>query len=391
MAQVLGQGEALIPGRHLRRRVRACLLALALGVAVLAAAAPSASALPARFWGVVPQAATTSGQMQRLHRGGARSIRLQFGWNAIQPTRNGGFDWSVTDAAVGDATRAGFEVLPFLSGAPRWAVRTGPVPGSHTGATVVRHLPAQGAAGRAWKRFVRAAVERYGPRGSFWRETLDVPKRPIRTWQIWNEENFKYFVQRPRPGEYGRLVKISHQALQAADPHAQLLLGGLFARPLEAIYKYRPARAYFATDFLERMYRSTPGIRRDFDGVALHPYTATFKRLAPQIEAVRAVLKRNGDGGKGLWITELGWSSERPSRGDAFAAGWRGQARQLRGAFRLLRRNQSRWRLRRVYWFSVDDLPGSCNFCGGSGLFRSGFRAKPAWHAYVSFAGGSAR
>jgi hypothetical protein len=39
-----------------------------------------------------------------------------------------------------------------------------------------------------------------------------------------------------------------------------------------------------------------------------------------------------------------------------------------------------------VYWFSVDDVPGVCNFCGGTGLFRRNLRPKPAWHAYVRFA-----
>ena len=175
------------------------------------------------------------------------------------------------------------------------------------------------------------------------------------------------------------------------DRGARLVLGGLFARPIEAQRGYRPPRAYFATDFLRRMYAGTPGIRHRFSAVALHPYSARFQYLTPQIEAVRDVLARNRDGGKGLWITELGWSSEHPSPGDAFAKGRRGQARQLRGAFALLRRNQRPWRLRRVYWFSVDDLANSCNFCGGSGLFGPGFRPKPAWHAFVSFTGGRAR
>jgi hypothetical protein len=139
------------------------------------------------------------------------------------------------------------------------------------------------------------------------------------------------------------------------------------------------------------MYRTTPGIRRKFDGVALHPYGGSYQYLAPQIEEVREVLARNGDGRKGLWITELSWSSERRQDGNSFAKGRRGQARQLRGAFRVLSRHQRDWRLRRVFWFSINDLAGSCNFCGGSGLFGDGFRPKPAWHAYVRFAGGSVR
>ncbi|MBW8059918.1 MAG: hypothetical protein FVQ78_06200 [Solirubrobacterales bacterium] len=62
--------------------------------------------------------------------------------------------------------------------------------------------------------------------------------------------------------------------------------------------------------------------------------------------------------------------------------------KQLKGAFRLLRRNQRKWRVQRVYWFSVDDVRGSCNFCDGSGLFGAGFVPKPSWFAFTRFAGG---
>ena len=68
-----------------------------------------------------------------------------------------------------------------------------------------------------------------------------MPKRPIRTWQIWNEENFKYFVARPNPAEYGKLVKLSYAAIKGVDPGAKMILGGLFARPNEATYKREAA------------------------------------------------------------------------------------------------------------------------------------------------------
>ena len=74
----------------------------------------------------------------------------------------------------------------------------------------------------------------------------------------------------------------------------------------------RPKRVYFASDFLEQMYEKTPGIKAKFNGVALHPYTGSYQQLTPEIEEVREVLKDNDDAGKGLWITELGWSSQPP-------------------------------------------------------------------------------
>jgi len=371
------------------RRTRAGFAALAAAALVAAVSASSATALPGKFWGVVPQTEPTLEQVQRLKRGGVGSMRIAISWPAAQSRRNGPINFGDFDAVVGKAASAGIEVLPFLYGAPPWAVPEAVVPGSGGGTKAPKFLPVRNGKQRSgWKRFVKAAVLRYGPRGSFWAQNPAVPKRPIRTWQIWNEENFKYFVVRPNPAEYGKLVKLSFAAIKGADRGARIVLGGMFARPAEATFKRKPPQAYFAADFLEQMYKRTPGIKSKFQGVALHPYTATYKRLTPYIEEFREALKANRDAGKGLWITELGWSSQRATRNNSFAKGRSGQATQLKGAFRLLRKRQSKWHVQRVYWFSVGDLRGSCNFCDGSGLFGEGFAPKPSWFAYVKFAGG---
>jgi hypothetical protein len=370
--------------------VRASIAALAIFVTATGAFASIAQALPAGFWGVVPQEAPSLEHFQRLALGGVRSVRIPVGWNSVQPNESGGFDWSSVDQQVEAASRAGIDVLPFLANAPSWAVPSVWAPGPHHTIKTPAHLPVSGHARAGWTSFLEAAVARYGPSGTFWAENPTVPKRPIRTWQIWNEENFKYFVAKPNPAEYGKLVNASSAALRSADPGAKLVLGGMFADPREATYKTRPREAYFATEFLEQMFRKTPGIQSKFVGVALHPYARSYQLLTPQIEAVRTVLKQNHDANVGLWITEIGWSSEAPGGGDSFAKGLNGQAAQLKGAFTLLTNNQRRWRIQRVFWFSVDDQSGACNFCGGSGLFGPGFTAKPSWRAYVKFADGSA-
>ncbi len=367
-------------------RARALTATFALAIALFGATAAVAEALPSNFWGAVPQAIPTAEQFQRLRRGGVHSVRIPIVWGAVQPTKDGALDWSADDALVAGAATAGIEVLPFITGAPTWAVPAAVV---GDGVSVPRNLPVKtGAQRSAWASFLAQAVARYGPNGTFWAENPTVPRHPIRTWQVWNEENFKYFVARPNPAEYGKLVEGSYAAIKAADPGAKVLLGGMFADPKES--EGKSPTNYFATDFLAQMYKRTPGIKSKFNGVALHPYAGHYQSLTPEIEEVRKVLKQNHDAGKGLWITELGWSSEHPSHGDAFAKGLNGQAAQLKGAFTLLRRNQRKWRIQQVYWFSVDDQAESCNFCDGSGLFGPGFKAKPAWKAYVRFAGGTA-
>jgi hypothetical protein len=380
------------------RKMRALALALAL-LATLAFAA-SAEALPAKFWGVVPQSTLSSEQFQRLGRGGVASMRIPLDWSTLQPAKGGSIDWDGTDAMVERAALAGIEVLPSISGAPSWAVPSVRVPGGG-GAKAPAHLPSSGTAASGWQSLLTQAVERYGPNGAFWATHPSVPVRPVRTWQIWNEPNFKFFVTKPNPVEYGKLVKLSSTAVKTVDPGAKIVLAGLFAQPkggrhLQLVGKKKKLVGgtntnFYASYFLEQMYKSSPGIKSSFNGVALHPYTGSYQYLTPEIEEVRAALSANHDAAKGLWITELGWSSGPPQSdgSNSFAKGPNGQAAQLKGSFRLLSAKQVKWHIQRVYWFSVDDAADVCNFCDGSGLFGPGFKPKKSWFEYVKFAGGT--
>ena len=365
-------------------KLRAWTAALAIATVALGVSAAPAAAVPKTFWGIVPQAAPTTEQFLRLQRGHVGSVRIPIVWGLVQPVQ-GVSDWSSVDALVRGAATAGIDILPFVSGAPSWAVATDRSIVSQPPMTLPVKTDAQRS---AWTAFLTAAVQRYGPGGAFWAENPTVPARPVRSWQIWNEENFLYFVARPNPADYGKLVKISDAAVHAVDPGAKIVLGGMFAYPKEARLRVKPPKAYFATDFLEQMYRTTPGIKSRFDAVALHPYTGDFRLLTPQIEEVKATLEANRDPAKPLWITELGWSSQPPTPTNSFAKGPAGQAQQLKGAFTLLRNNSAKWRIQRVYWFSVDDQAGVCNFCDGSGLFGPGFVPKKAWYTFVKLTGG---
>jgi hypothetical protein len=147
-----------------------------------------------------------------------------------------------------------------------------------------------------------------------------------------------------------------------------------------------------ATAFLRRLYRVN-GIKRFFDGVALHPYAANVGVLAHHVRQIRRVMRRAGDRRTGLWLTEIGWGSEANSP-VSFEVGRRGQARMVTRAYRYLRRNRRALNLKRVYWFTWRDVrPAPCNFCDSSGFFRAGprLRPKPAWFAFTRATGGRAR
>lgn len=352
-------------------------LTVVLAIVLVALAAPAAAqALPRGFFGIAPQTSLTDADAARMRAGGLETVRLLFSWGAVQPSPRGGLDWNGYDETMATAARAHLEVLPFLYGVPRWL--------SHN----ERRLPIDSARQRrAWAAFARAAVERYGRRGSFWAEhgpgsAEPLPRLPIRAWQVWNEENFFYFTRPASPQRYARLLAISRRAIRRGDPRADLVLGGLFGRPGP-----RPPRAMSAAAFLDRLYR-VRRVKASFDAVALHPYAASVADLRGLVEEVRATMLRHGDRRTGLYLTELGWGSQNDPRVVSFEVGRRGQARELRGAYRYLIANRGRLGLRQVDWFSWKDLRGSCRFCDSVGLFHAGprFRPKPAWHALVRIA-----
>ena len=373
--------------RYTAAIVLACLGVVFAGAAQLGSAKPPPTP-PSGFFGIAPQSALTPEDVNYMKAGGIESIRWPLSWGLVQPTRNGGYDWSSFDAVVEVAARAGLSVLPSVQSPPRWIARKETT------------MPIDSAGQRAaWQAFLRAAVERYGPGGEFWTEHAqekviegvsyepEIPApEPIRTWQIWNESNFFYFAYPVSPSRYAKLVTISSQAIKSVRPGARVLLSGLFGRPTVG-----GSRGLPAATFLRRFYRY-PGIKSRFDGVSLHPYAADSETLEELVEEFHEVLVENHDR-PAFYITEMGWGSQNNFQHDAFEQGPRGQALELRASYEYLLANQRRLNLRGVYWFSWRDLKESCDFCDSVGFFREGtrFQPKPAWRTFVRLAGGRAR
>ncbi|MGB7588150.1 MAG: hypothetical protein WBM00_05525 [Solirubrobacterales bacterium] len=360
-------------------------LLFALALALPAATSSALPDPPPQFFGIAPQTALTTTDVEYMNAGRIGSVRWPLSWATVQPTASGGYNWTGFDEVVERAARGNLRVLPFLYGTPRWLSRKPTT------------LPIDTARARtAWYAFVKAAVKRYGPGGEFWKEhahegvnyepAIPTPT-PIRTWQIWNEANFFYFAMPVSPNRYARLLKLSHQAIKSVDPRAQVLLSGLFGEP-----SAQGSRGMPATTFLQRLY-AVPGIKADFDAVALHPYAVDTETLAEMAEGMRAVVLENHDAGTGLYITEMGWGSQNDFNKVAFEQGTSGQVRELRDSYRYLIANRGRLNLKGVYWFSWKDIQGSCSFCDSVGFFRRGARLKPkpAWHAFVALTGGRAR
>lgn len=367
-------------------------LLLLSGLALLVLLPATASAAPPRaFFGVSTPEVAGAADLQRMDRGRVGRIRFTINWAAVQGREGASYDWERTDSIVAGAAAHGLQLLPTLYGTPRWA--TGCTGGD---ACYQRSPLSTRKSTGGWRRFVRAAVERYGPNGVFWREPglldrilallglAELPDvtaiNPIRRWQLWNEPNSaKRWLPKPDPEEYAELVKISQNQIAAADRGGEVLLGGMFGTPFGG---QKPSIK--AWRFLDRLYR-VRGIESSFDGVAVHPYSQDLNGIRYQISRARKEMKEAGDRSTGLWVTELGWGSENIGR--------KGQARMLRKSFRLLLDGRRRWRLKGLVWFSWRDPRsdrGWCtrDFCRSTGLLEEDGTPKPAWPAYTGFTGG---
>jgi len=359
--------------------------ALVLAAAMVALPSTDAAgrppAAPRAFFGVAPQTGLTETDAEHMRAGRIGSVRWPLAWSGVEPTANGGYDWGGFDDVVATAARQRLRILPFVYATPEWAGRD------------YKTLPVSNVRQRSrWRAFLRAAVERYGPRGQFWREHAPgsaepVPKLPLRQWQVWNEANFFYFARPVSPGAYARLLKLSAQTIRRTDRGAEVILSGLFAEP-----GAKPPNAMDAVDFLARLYR-VPGIKRSFDAVALHPYAESAADLEAMTEGMREVVLDNRDPGARFYMTEMGWGSQNNPNLVSFEQGVGFQLREMRRAYGYLIENRGRLNLKGTYWFTWKDITGACNFCDSTGFFRAGERLKPkpAWRAFVRITRGRVR
>ncbi len=349
--------------------IRKIPVVLVLALAALLPAVGQAY-LPPGFIGLSPQSTSSSSDFELMREAGVRSVRLPLYWTVVQAESPifAESDWDGFDHSVKLAAEAGIRIFPFVWGSPEWV------------ADQVIDLPVRTSWQRwGWTSFLREAVERYGPDGSFWDENPELPFLPIRRWEIWNEENIVTFADKPNPVDFATLIRISGRTLHGADPGSRVILGGFFGRPLQV-----PPNVP-SGDFLSRLYRAR-NVKRYFDGVALHPYVARARAMGAQLDNLRRIMRIHHDAATPIYLTELGWGSQGgPTR---WERGLYGQANQLSRAFSMLSAQRLRWRVGGVWWFTWSDEGGTCQFCRSAGLLTEKREAKPAWYRFNAWTGG---
>jgi hypothetical protein len=294
-----------------------------------------------------------------MARTGVEAVETEFNWAVEQPSADAPPDFARTDRIVLAAARRRMAVLAVPVFAPPWAAVD---PGN--AASPPKAAP--------FAAYLKAAVQRYGPRGSLWAEHPQVPRMPIREWQIWNEPSHAgFWSEQPFADRYVSVLRAARRAIRGVDTHARIVLAGL---------------VYDSWTQLELLYRA--GAKGLFVVVSLHPYTRKLKNVIEVLRRNRTMLDHHRDFKVPILVTELSWPSS-VGKADSrygYEVTEKGQAAHLREALPRLAALRRKLRLERVYWYSWlsedADKEYPFDYAGLRKITPDGIRSKPALAEY---------
>jgi hypothetical protein len=357
--------------RLLRPLLAACLATLA---ALLAA--PVADAARTAYRGVNTHGlrtsvapATATRELDAIKSAGGDTVRMDLGWASLEETGKGQWSSKVTaqvDAVLDAAAQRRLSVVVTFLSTPCWA--------SSAPATVK-----QSCAAGWWDR----GVAKYPPTNAA--DYADAVEYVLRRWgsriaalEVWNEPNTDAtWITPDKAGAYVRLLGAAYTRAKQVDKSVRILGGAI---------------AGADTNFLQALYAA--GFAGRQDGISFHPYTNhdpgavvvgedPTRSYVLGVPRMQDVASAHGEGGKGLWLTESGFSS---CTNLAICVTEADQAHHVNALFRIA----EGWpyvKALLVYDLRNDGTDPAAkeqNF----GLLRADFSAKPA---YASFADAMAR
>ena len=220
---------------------------------------------------------------------GITYVRADLAWGGIQGNASS-WNYDKFDALMTSAKTANIRLLPILDYNVSFAD------------PAYRHVD-------LWLRYVSNTVSRY--------------QAQIPVWEVWNEQNLHHFWKDPNPTNYFTLLKPTYELIKAINPKLQVAVGGYAGVPM---------------DYIEQLYQL--GGKDFFDIMNIHPYNHPAPPetdLEQRILDLRKLMEKYGDGKKPIWVTELGW----PTQKQRFMV-----PGLLRGAFAQLKKDPAAtWRV----------------------------------------------
>lgn len=269
--------------------------------------------------------------MRMISDAGFRYIKQQLVWAEVDlPVKGGSSDpdkgvadtWLKYDHIVDWAREYDLEVIFRIDTSPTWA---------RPGRDKLETPPDDP---RDFADFVGRVVARY--------------KGKVRFYQLWNEPNlsFEWGGQRPDPAGYVEMLKLAYISAKRADP-AAIIIAASLAPTVES-----SARAFPDIDYLEEMYEAGAGPY--FDVLSVNAYGLRRgpddRRLRNEVDVgfsrptlIREVMVRNGDSGKPIFASEIGWNALPPDFPDEQLYGRVSPATQSAYTVRAYQRAQEEW------------------------------------------------
>jgi hypothetical protein len=289
-------------------------------------------------------------------------VRVFLGWNAVEPTQGGYNTAEIANyKAFFGALPANTKIDVDVLGSPAWA----------NGGSPATSTPPVNAADYA--RFVNYLANAFHGR--------------VSAWEIWNEEDNAAWWS-GTPAQYVALLKASYPAIKSADPNATVLIGGLTGN--DGVY-------------LSQLYSA--GAKGSFDAVGVHtdtacnitsPYVVEYNPGTHTINqyfflgfiGLHAAMVAAGDGGKPIYITELGWSA---TSAECNVGHWAGQklagvtdatqATYLAQAYHCLAAPQYSY-VKAAMWFELFDQGNTTDWINNFGLLNHDYTPKPAFATF---------
>ena len=276
--------------------------------------APSPVALPARGYRarspeygmnifIWANPSTTDRDLGRVRDAGFTWQKSLFKWRDIEPMR-GVYDFSESDRVIRASAANGIKVIARLDFQPTWARADG----AHNGPPDNYD---------DFGRFVSELVKRY---------RSDSPIGQLHAIEVWNEPNLAREwgnapINEAQAGDYVRLMKTAYEAAKAIDPSVTIISAGLSptgwsddtARPDDQYLEWMYAAG--AKQYFDVLGAHGPGFKAPPDvspeEAASNPIygghrSFTFRR----VEDLRAIMERNGDAAKQIWLLEFGWTTD---------------------------------------------------------------------------------
>lgn len=243
--------------------------------------------------------ATRGAVLDKLVAAGVKKVRIDVGWDGLQPTSNvapdpAGWYVKLLDGCVSGARARGLQVLLTLHMAPKWAR-----PAAYAGTAMV--LPENPAAIKTASAFLasRYASQAYAI-------------------EVWNEPNLRSFVQVVDPAKYVAVLGAAHSAIKAANPAMKVMFAGtdrIAVQPGGSV----------VDDFYSLAYKA--GAKGKFDIMGVHTYQGPADaspdaadvgtwRILHMPHLIR-LMAAYGDAALPISVSEFGWSVHANAAGTA--------------------------------------------------------------------------